>query len=703
MMRRCTAALIVIVIAAGAGSPTPQETQATARWVATLQNEDGGFAAKPGGPSSLGSTTSAVKVLKYTGGSIPNVTAAMEYVAKCFDPESGGFAPTPGGTPNVGTTASGLMAVGELHMPEEPYVAKAVGFFHEHAKTFPDVRIAVAGLEAVGETSPDFPAWIALVNSDRHDDGTWGEGRGRAFATGGAAAALLRMGVDLDKKDAVLKAIREGQNEDGGWSEGDGPSTLGATYRVTRCLFMLKEKPDLDRLFSFVARHRHSDGGYRGADGQSDSDLGGTYFASILNLWARQLGGEPAVVETAGFRPLFNGKTLDGWEGNAEVWSVRDGMIVGKSNGLDHNEFLATDRTARDFVLKLTFRLLGSEGSNSGVQFRSVRVPGTEMSGYQADIGRGFWGCLYDESRRNKVLVEATPQAKAAVRPGAWNTYVIRAMGDAITLDLNGVRSVTYREEDSSIARDGKFALQVHAGGPMEVQFKDILLQELPTPADDDATTPGFHLRTVQAPDGPRKYTVFVPEGYDGSKPVPAVLFLHGAGERGDDGVRPAQVGLGPAIARDPSAFPAIAVFPQARRTWAATSDDAAGALAALEDVARTFRVDKDRIALTGLSMGGFGSWEMAALQPDRFSAVLAVCGPNQPDLAAKVKGLPIWTVTGDADSPRIVQGLRQMVAALREAGGSPRMTEYRGVGHNSWDRAYNDGEIRQWLLASDR
>jgi acetyl esterase/lipase len=565
------------------------------------------------------------------------------------------------------------------------------------------VRIAVAGLEAVGAKSPDFPAWTELVKSDRHDDGTWGEGRGRAFATGGAAAALLRMGVELDKRDAVLRAIREGQNDDGGWSEGDGPSTLGASYRVMRCLFMLKEKPDLERLFSFIARHRRSDGGYAPGPDQATPDLSSTYTATIMIWWARQLGGEPAVVETAGFRPPFNGRNLDGWEGNRDIWWVRDGMIVGKSEGLDHNEFLATERTARDFVLKLTFRMRGGESANSGVQFRSVRIPGTEMSGYQADIGQGFWGSLYDESRRSKVLVEASDQAKAAVRRGEWNTYVIRAMGDRITLDLNGVRSVTYREEDSSVARDGKFALQVHAGGPMEVHFKDIYLQELPTPRADDSTAPGFHVRTVKAPDGERKYTVFVPVGYDGSKPVPVVLFLHGAGERGEDGIIPAQVGLGPAIAQDPSAFPAIAVFPQAKRTWAASSDDAAGALAALDDVMRTFKVDPQRIALTGLSMGGFGSWELAASQPGRFARLLAVCGPNRPELAPKLKDLPIWTVTGDADSPRIVQGLRQMAASLRDAGGSPRVTEYRGVGHNSWDRAYSDREIRDWLLSRDR
>ena len=114
--------------------------------------------------------------------------------------------------------------------------------------------------------------------------------------------------------------------------------------------------------------------------------------------------GLPAVVETAGFTPLVNGDSLDGWDGDKQLWSASDGVLIGRSNGLNHNEFLATTRQYGSFLLSLNFRLADGQG-NSGVQFRSVRVPGHEMSGYQADIGEGYWGALYDESRRNMVLV----------------------------------------------------------------------------------------------------------------------------------------------------------------------------------------------------------------------------------------------------------------------------------------------------------
>ena len=258
----------------------------------------------------------------------------------------------------------------------------------------------------------------------------------------------------------------------------------------------------------------------------------------------------------------------------------RDGMLVGTSPGIGHNDFLATDKSFGDFRLKLTFRLIGSDSSNSGVQFRSVRVPGHEMSGYQADIGQNYWGCLYDESRRNKVLVQASEDAVKTLHKSDWNEYSIRAAGPKITLALNGTTSVEYTEEDAKIADDGRIAVQIHAGGPMQIQFKDIYIQPLPRPTADDLDKPGFHTRIFKAAQGDRKYVVFVPRGYDGTKTFPVVLFLHGSGQRGTDGLGGVQGGLAPAIAARPDDYPFLGVFPQAMETWTADSDDAKAALA---------------------------------------------------------------------------------------------------------------------------
>jgi hypothetical protein len=183
----------------------------------------------------------------------------------------------------------------------------------------------------------------------------------------------------------------------------------------------------------------------------------------------------------AGFQPLFNGKDLDGWEVDTPgIWSARDGMIVGKTSALDHNDFLRTRKQFANFELRLSFRLVNGSG-NSGVQFRSKPVPGShEVAGFQADIGQQYWGCLYDESRRNKILVQAPADASANLQRDGWNHYAVTAQGDHIVLELNGIRTVDYVEREPAIDRSGIIALQVHGGPPMEVQFKDIRIRELP-------------------------------------------------------------------------------------------------------------------------------------------------------------------------------------------------------------------------------
>ena len=182
-----------------------------------------------------------------------------------------------------------------------------------------------------------------------------------------------------------------------------------------------------------------------------------------------------------GFVPLFNGKSLDGWEVDTpRVWAVRDGMIVGKHQGQKWNDFLRTKKNYENFILKAEFRLVGGVG-NSGIQFRSKPVPNShEVSGYQADVGEKYWGCLYDESRRNKVLVEPPAAALDGVKKDGWNEYVIRAEGWRIKLELNGVQTVDFLETDTKIERTGFIALQVHSGPGIEVQFRNLRIRELP-------------------------------------------------------------------------------------------------------------------------------------------------------------------------------------------------------------------------------
>jgi hypothetical protein len=183
--------------------------------------------------------------------------------------------------------------------------------------------------------------------------------------------------------------------------------------------------------------------------------------------------------------PLFNGTDLTGWEGDtAKTWRVEDGCIVGGSLDavVPRNEFLATTKRYGDFELKLRFKLLGDpQKANAGVQFRTKRIPNHhEVVGYQADIGKGYWGALYDESRRNKVLAGPAPEEGArVVKPGEWNEYVVRAAGDRITLRLNGTVTATFTETDPKVERAGVIALQVHGGAKCKVLYTDITIAEV--------------------------------------------------------------------------------------------------------------------------------------------------------------------------------------------------------------------------------
>jgi hypothetical protein len=194
-----------------------------------------------------------------------------------------------------------------------------------------------------------------------------------------------------------------------------------------------------------------------------------------------------AVVLHAAPVPLFDGKTFEGWEGDTQkTWRIVEGALVGGSlvEKVPHNEFLATKKAYQDFELTLKFKLTGTEGFvNSGVQIRSVRIanPPNEMRGYQADIGDPeWWGCLYDESRRNKVLAKSDMgKVGPVLKKNDWNEYRIRCEGPRIQLWINGVQTIDYTEPDASIPQEGHIALQIHGGAKAEAWFKDIFIEAL--------------------------------------------------------------------------------------------------------------------------------------------------------------------------------------------------------------------------------
>jgi Domain of Unknown Function (DUF1080) len=190
--------------------------------------------------------------------------------------------------------------------------------------------------------------------------------------------------------------------------------------------------------------------------------------------------------QKAKYHSLFDGKTFNGWQGDTKnTWRIENGTIVGGSleKTVPHNDFLVTDREYSNFILKLKIKLTGNEGFiNSGIQFRSKRLsnPDYEMTGYQADWGKGYWASLYDESRRNKTLIAPdSTKINGWIKINDWNNYEIRAEKNRIRLYINGHITVDYIEQDTSIPQTGLIGVQIHGGGKALVQFKDIYIKEL--------------------------------------------------------------------------------------------------------------------------------------------------------------------------------------------------------------------------------
>lgn len=232
----------------------------------------------------------------------------------------------------------------------------------------------------------------------------------------------------------------------------------------------------------------------------------------------------------------------------------------------------------------------------------------------------------------------------------------------------------------------------------------------------------GFLDRSVSVAGTSSPFVVYVPRDLPPSPP--AILFLHGAGERGRDGLRPTQVGLGSAIRWSADRFPAIVVFPQVPENERWLGRDADVALAALEQTIVEFGADRQRVYLTGISMGGYGTWHLATAAPSVFAALVPVCGGIVPAgsatsvrqspltmdaadpyafTAARVRTIPSWIFHGADDTVVLPSESRKMHDALRAAGADVRYTEYEGVGHNAWDRAYGEAALWEWMFRQRR
>lgn len=282
-------------------APTAAERRETLAWLAARRHDSGGYAADAahGSPATLPATSAAVRAIRLFGGRIEGVAATETFIKSCVTPD--GLAPRPAMPADVRTTAVGIMAYLELRPQTQLNVGQinlllggAVEALYARSRTFDDIRIAAAALEALGDRSADHAAqrrgWITQVEALRRPMGWFGKTGDEARETASAVVTLLRLGGRVDKPGDVVQLLRQQQHKTGGW--GTTPTAapdLESTYRVVRCFVMLDGRPDTAALAQFVRACRNADGGYGLQPGQR-SNVSATYFAGSVLAWLENWG-----------------------------------------------------------------------------------------------------------------------------------------------------------------------------------------------------------------------------------------------------------------------------------------------------------------------------------------------------------------------------------------------------------------------------
>ena len=386
------------------------------------------------------------------------------------------------------------------------------------------------------------------------------------------------------------------------------------------------------------------------------------------------------------FRPLYTGVDLAGWKhdaGHAGHWEPTDWRLVYDGKSAADEKSLWSERDYGDVRVICDWRLPRDSGESAGPWTLPVDV------------------------RRGVMPVDGFELA-----PGEWHRSEIAMRGDVLSVDIDGARVIDGTKRPG-VAERGPILLQ-HRDGPVELA--SVLVKELGVYQSER-----FVLSPVDGQEVEGRYRLLEPDFVEPGVEYPLVVFLHGAGERGTDNAKQLQY-LPTALAsrekRD--RFPCYVIAPQCdpEKRWAEIDRSSKKsvplaaepstmmrvAIGAIQRTLARHPIDRRRVYLTGLSMGGYGSWDLAARHSQLFAAAVPICGGGDEAQAPRLAKLPIWAFHGDADAVVPPERSRTMVAAIRAAGGEPRYSELPGVGHDSWKTAYRDESgLLDWLFAQRR
>jgi predicted peptidase len=237
-----------------------------------------------------------------------------------------------------------------------------------------------------------------------------------------------------------------------------------------------------------------------------------------------------------------------------------------------------------------------------------------------------------------------------------------------------------------------------------------LTMTTMATPCAAQDNVDGFEARLYRNGLETMPYRLFIPDGYDPQKKYPLIVWLHGAGGAGHDNLRQISGDQIPGTHTwtkpdNQMKYPAFVLAPQSPGRWTDLGHEKLSAplllvVGVLDSLKSQFSIDPQRIYVAGQSDGGYGVWELITKRSELFAAAIPVCGGGEPARAARVVKMALWVFHGDADDTIPVTASRQMVAAVKKAGGHPRYTEYKGMGHDVWTRAFAEPELMDWLFA---
>lgn len=453
-----------------------------------------------------------------------------------------------------------------------------------------------------------------------------------------------------------------------------------------------------------------------------------------------------ANLDDTGFITLFDGKSLDGWHVSAQTghsatskntsggkWVIEDGAIVGSQDVPGNGGIILTNQSYSDF--EVIVEMKNDYGPDSGLFLRSndkgqayqYMVDYHDNGNVAGIYGEGLPGGLH--FRNYELGKEPTdftaldrrtdPRAAAGGSPvnaeqwkqlwkhGEWNQLRARIVGNPpqITTWINGVKFLQFQDKDVRTTDGGMIALQVHGGGDFTKQFvryRNVKVKPYAISEPTAGKEVWQKLESKKIPGEKLPYLLALPTDYkaDDTK-RPLLLFLHGAGECGVDLNLVKIHGPPKLVEKKPGDFPFIVVSPQAPINDIPIIDRWEPRLLAelVDQVVAKYNADPDRLYVTGLSMGGYGTFRLLAHYPKKFAAAVPICGGGWINYAEPLSQVPMWIFHGTDDEAVPLERSLDIVKAVRKRGAKPLFTVYDGVGHDSWTQTYDNPEVYAWLL----